>query len=181
MGAARGPSAVGRRAEHGFTNALQTFLYCGAAWVDSMQKPEPIMVAWAGERRFRGGRAGGPQLVLDCAREAAPGPVDALLIALASCAAVDVLAILKKRRTPAAALRVEIAHERAAAAPRRLVRVHLRFVIVTASHVRHVERAVALATASYCSVAASLAPDIPLTHEVVVQDADDVRQPGHSS
>lgn len=132
----------------------------------------PLILEWDGERRFRGGHEHGPRMTIDCTREAAPGPVDALLLALASCAAVDVLAILQKRRTPAASLQVEVEHMRADTPPRRLTAVVLRFVVTTASERHHVEHAVELATTRYCSVAASLAPDIPITHDVIVNPPD---------
>jgi putative redox protein len=57
----------------------------------------PIDVEWTGGRRFSGGREGGPAIVVDADRTVAPGPVDALLIALASCSSVDVVDILVQR------------------------------------------------------------------------------------
>jgi putative redox protein len=126
----------------------------------------PIDVVWTGGRRFSGSRTGGPALVIDADRTIAPGPVDALLIALASCSSVDVVDILEKRRTPATSLHVRVEFERAASVPRRLTRVHLLFTIATASERAHVENAVRLAVEKYCSVATSLSSDIDITWEL---------------
>jgi putative redox protein len=126
----------------------------------------PIDVVWTGGRRFTGGREGGPELVIDADRTVAPGPVDTLLIALASCSSVDVVDILEKRRTPATSLHVHVVFERADSVPRRLTRVHLSFTIATASERSHVENAVRLAVEKYCSVATSLSKDIELTWEL---------------
>jgi putative redox protein len=133
-----------------------------------MTEQSQIVVEWQGERRFAGGRPDAPLLTLDGDRRAAPGPVDAVLIALASCAAIDVVEILAKQRTPVASLRVDIDHDRADTPPRRLTRVNLRYTIDVASTRAHVERAVALATTRYCSVAASLDPELEVTTEVVL-------------
>jgi putative redox protein len=126
----------------------------------------PIDVAWTGGRRFSGGREGGPALVIDADRTVAPGPVDTLLIALASCSSVDVVDILEKRRTPATSLHVRVTFERAATVPRKLMRVHLAYTISTASERPHVENAVRLAVEKYCSVATSLSADIEITWEL---------------
>ena len=126
----------------------------------------PIEVVWEGERRYRGGPAGGPALVVDGDRVRAPSPVDTLLVALASCSAIDVVEILEKRRTPASALTVRVEFARAPVPPRRVTRAHLVFRVTTASERVHVERAAALSFEKYCSVSRSLAPDTELTWEV---------------
>lgn len=125
-----------------------------------------IEVAWEGGQRYRGGPAGGATLVLDGTRATAPGPVDAVLIALASCSAMDVVEILSKRRTPARVLRVHVEFKRANAVPRRLVAVQLRFHVESDAARQHVEHAVGLAVEKYCSVAGSLAADCAVSWSV---------------
>ena len=91
----------------------------------------------------------------------APGPVETLLNALATCSAVDVLDVLAKRRTPAERLVVNVTATRRTEAPRRVERVDLEFVIDGAGiQAEHAERAIQLSFEKYCTVAASLAPDI---------------------
>lgn len=135
---------------------------------ESVRSEYPIEVVWEGEGRYRGGHPGGPTLLVDSGREAAPGPVEAVLVALGSCSAVDVVEILTKRRTPPETLRVQIDFSRAANPPRRLTEVSLRFTVATSSEPHHVERAVELSLEKYCSVAHSLAADLHVSHEVVV-------------
>jgi putative redox protein len=128
----------------------------------------PIEVAWEGERRYRGGPAGGPTHVVDGNRQVAPSPVDALVVALASCSAIDVVDILEKRRTPATSLRVSVRFSRAPSPPRRLTDAHLTFTVGTESERVHVERAIELSMQKYCSVANSLATDTRLSWELVL-------------
>lgn len=131
--------------------------------------PYPIEVVWEGGMRYRGGPEGGPALVLDGSREAAPSPVDALVAAVASCSAIDVVEVLNKRRTPPTALRVRVEFSRAPEPPRRLTDARLVFTVATASERHHVERAVELSFEKYCSVSASLAPDTRLSWEVELE------------
>ncbi len=122
----------------------------------------PIEVVWEGDRRYRGGPAGGPTLVVDGNREIAPSPVDTLIIALASCSAIDVVDYLEKRRTPATSLSVSVRFSRAPSPPRRVTDAHLTFRVASDSPREHVERAVQLSFDKYCSVSNSLAPDTRL-------------------
>jgi putative redox protein len=139
----------------------------------SEQGSAALRVEWQGERRFEAIAPDGGRMRIDCAREVAPGPMDALLAALASCAAIDVTEILAKRRTPARALHVHVQHTRAAEPPRRLTSAHLHFVADTDSAIVHVERAIALVLEGYCSVSASLDPSIPITYDVELQTTEE--------
>ena len=131
----------------------------------------PIELVWEGGMRWRGGSEGGPTHLVDGAREAAPSPVDALVVALASCSAIDVVDYLEKRRTPPSAMSVSVRISRAADHPRRLTDAHLTFRVATTSSREHVERAVQLSFDKYCSVANSLAPDTRLGFTVELEPA----------
>lgn len=131
----------------------------------------PVEVVWEGGMRYRGGPAGGPALVVDGDKEVAPSPVDALLVSIASCSAIDVVDYLEKRRTPPTACSVSVRFSRAPSPPRRLTDVHLVFRVAADSAREHVERAVQLSFDRYCSVAGSLAPDTRLSWEVELEPA----------
>jgi len=125
---------------------------------------------WKGGYEFDVGRGDGvPTLRLDGNRKAGQSPVDALLSALAACAGIDVVDILAKRRTPVETLTVEASGTRREQPPRRFERITLTFEITGAGIERvHAERAVQLAFEKYCSVAATLAPDIQVETVVVL-------------
>lgn len=115
---------------------------------------------WRGEHRFDAGPEGRTAPV-DADSRTAPGPVETLLNALATCSAVDVLDVLAKRRTPAERLAVNVTATRRTEAPRRVERLDVEFVIDGAGILlEHAERAIQLSFEKYCTVAASLAPDI---------------------
>lgn len=111
-------------------------------------------------------------MVTDGDREAAPSPVEAMLVALGSCSAIDVVEILEKRRTPPTALSVRVDFARAESPPRRLTAAKLLYRVATASERNHVERAIELSFEKYCSVATSLAPDTRLEWSLEMENSD---------
>ena len=135
----------------------------GSPGTTAPKPPSRVTATWVGEERFDTGRPGGPVARIDGSGETGQGPVDAVLSALASCAAMDVVGILAKRRTPVRSLTVDVAGERWTGVPRRLVRITLDFHIAGAGIDReHAGRAIDLALNKYCSVRDSLAKDIPI-------------------
>lgn len=102
-------------------------------------------------------------MTIDGNREAGPGPVEALLASLAACAAIDVVDYLEKRRTPVSRLEIVVDAERNPTPPRRVLRARLDFAIDgDGIDTAHAERSIALAFSTYCSVGATLAPDVAL-------------------
>ena len=137
-----------------------------------------VRAIWAGAHLFDTGRPDGPVARFDGSSKTAQNPVDALVSSLSTCVAIDVVDMLAKRRTPAERMVVDAHAERRATHPRRLERVTLTFRVDGAGiDLAHTERAVALALEKYCSVAASLAPDIVMETMVVVNgDAGSLAQ-----
>lgn len=129
----------------------------------SGRPPNRVHVTWRGRQRFDSGRPGGPVALLDGSGESGQSPVDAVLSALAGCASADVVEILAKRRTPVAALEIDVTGTRVDTIPRRLRHIELVFRITGEGIEReHAERAVELAITKYCSVRDSLRPDIEI-------------------
>src|SRR5206468_11325896 len=101
-------------------------------------------VGWLGEHRFEAGPEGRTAPV-DADSKSAPGPVETLLNAIATCSGVDVIDILAKRRTPAERFVVNVTATRRSEAPRRVMRLEIEFQIDGAGiEVEHAERAVEL-------------------------------------
>jgi putative redox protein len=126
-----------------------------------------IEVDWIGASEFEAYRAGGPRLRVDADANSAPSPFDALLVAIATCAATDVVSILAKQRTPVTALHVAVAAQRAAATPRRLAAAILHFAIsAPGTTSAKAERAVELSVTKYCSVRSSLLAEVAVTWTV---------------
>jgi putative redox protein len=126
-------------------------------------EPSRVGVKWVGEHKFDAGRPGRPTARFDGDGQTGPSPVDGLLASLATCASVDVVDILAKRRTPVESLEIDVVAKRVDTGPRRLEHVMLTFRIGGAGIEKvHAERAVELAVTKYCSVRDSLRPDVPV-------------------
>ncbi len=144
------------------------------------QPMETVRVVWAGGHEFDTGRVGGPTARIDGRGVTAQTPPDALLSALATCSAIDVVDILAKRRTPANSLTVDVTWKRRAEPPRRFEHVVVTYHVTGPGIERvHAERAIQLAFEKYCSVSASLAPDIVVETSLTLNGdtGDAVRQP----
>ena len=128
-----------------------------------------IRATWQGGQRFDSGREGGPVARLDGTNETGQSPVDALLSALVTCCGVDIVEILAKRRTPAERFVTDVVATRRAEAPRRVLRFDITYRIDGAGIERqHAERAIALAIEKYCTVAATLKPDIVVETSLIL-------------
>lgn len=129
--------------------------------------PNRILAVWKGEQEFDTGKPGGPVSRIDGHGKSGQGPVDTLLSALAVCSAIDVVEILRKKRTPVSSLEVEVIGARVNAVPSRLEAVLLEFRITGEGIERdQALRAIELAVTKYCSVRDSLDPALPVTWEL---------------
>jgi putative redox protein len=138
-----------------------------------VRRPSHIRATWEGEHLFDTGKPNGPAARFDGSGKTAQTPPDALLSALASCSGIDVVDYLAKRRTPLASLVIDVQADRRELHPRRFETIRLRFDMQGDAVDRgHAERAVRLAFERYCSVAASLAPDIQV-EAVLVLNGDE--------
>lgn len=131
-------------------------------------------VTWEGKRHFTARTPDGREARFDTPEShggegTAPTPMEAVLHALAGCAAVDVVSILEKMRQPITGLHVEIDADRAEDHPRVYTAVRMRFVISGDVSPEKADRAVSLSEERFCSVSAMLRPGVEISHIVVVE------------
>ena len=129
-----------------------------------------VVLAWKEGMLFEGGAPGGPSVAVDAEGKSAPSPVQGLLIALAGCTGADVVSILRKQRADLHAFRVEVTGERREEHPKRFTAITLTYRIrapgLEEAQARH---AIELSLGKYCSETHSLARDIALRHELVLE------------
>ncbi len=129
---------------------------------------------WEGGLRFRARSGSGREVVVDAPSRpdcAGPSPMEMLLMGVAGCTAMDVVAILDKMRIPLAAVTVEAAGERAATNPKRYTAIELHYRLRGKGLTQEkAERAVSLSLATYCSAVASLHPDCRITTAIDIED-----------
>jgi putative redox protein len=130
-----------------------------------------VQVEWRKERlRFAGRAPDRPWVEVDGDGETAISPVETLLLAAATCAASDVVLILKKMRVDLRTVAVEVNGTRREPEPRRYTAIRFSWRLGgTGLDQDKAQRAVDLSVEKYCSVLASLATDITISSDIVIE------------
>ena len=130
------------------------------------------IVKFVADDLFVGITPAGRALVLDTdsQRSSGPSPVELLLVALGSCTATDVAGILKKKRQQVTGYTIEVSGERRDEYPRSYTSMNVHHIVtgyaISPAAVAH---AVELSETKYCSVAATLKPQVEIhtTFEII--------------
>lgn len=129
-----------------------------------------VSVRWLEHELFEGAAAGCPPILIDGTSAAATSPVELLLVAAATCTATDVVSILGKERVTLESLEVQVSGTRREQPPRRYTAVQFQFFITGPGATEaKARRAIDLSLGKYCSVVASLAPDIAIGYDLVLR------------
>lgn len=97
-------------------------------------------------------------------------PMESLLSALASCASVDLVQMIKKRRKELLDLNILTEGERKEDQPRAFTKIHMTFTLTSPDlEQEEAEKLLELAAGKYCSVAGTLT--IKASHSVVIKRA----------
>lgn len=124
-------------------------------------------LVWIEGLRFEG-RNGGTTVAIDGDGAMGVSPVNLLLQSVASCAAADVVDILKKGRQELTAMTVEVAGDRREETPRYVKRLYMTFRIEGDVDPSKAQRAVDLSLEKYCSVFHSLRMDLNVETKIEI-------------
>lgn len=137
-----------------------------------MSTTNKAVVKFVADDLFVGITPGGRALVLDTnsQRSSGPSPVELLLVALGSCTATDVAGILKKKRQDVTSYTVEVTGQRRDEYPRSYTSMNVHHILTgRAISPKAVAQAIELSETKYCSVAATLKPQVEIhsTFEII--------------
>ena len=105
--------------------------------------------------------------------EAAPRPMELLLIALGSCTASDVAAILNKKRVKLDGFKVVVEGERAEDHPKVFTKIHIDFIFYGKNlEKKHLERAIELSQGKYCPISAMLEKTVEITYSYKILEEE---------
>jgi len=124
---------------------------------------------WTDGSQFVARVGSGPAVVIDTPEGGSgPTPMGILLIGVAGCTAVDVVAILKKKRISITGFQINISGERSEKYPKRYTNIHIEY-IVTGKEIKPnaVESAIKLSEEKYCSAIASLNATITNSYRII--------------
>jgi putative redox protein len=115
-------------------------------------------VKWIGEQKFVATSPSNHAIAIDSDRtsNAAPGPMELVLMALGACTATDVVSILAKKRQKLASLELVCSGQRAADPPTVWTRLEILYRLRGTLDEAAVKHAIELSEGKYCSVAAML-------------------------
>lgn len=103
----------------------------------------------------------------DAPEKQAQSPMDMLLSALGSCAAVDTVLMMKKKRKTVTDFSVEVEGIRNEGVPAFYTDIHMKFILISPdAKEEEFTKVVALSVEKYCSVASSLKATITFSSEV---------------
>lgn len=128
-------------------------------------------VRWIGGKQFVGIDSTKHSVVLSTSDEGVGmKPSELLLVALASCTAVDVVDILAKKRMPLEALEISASGEQDPEPPWTYRKIHLKYCLKGSNlNQKAVEQAIQLSEEKYCSVAATLRGVAEITWDYEIQ------------
>jgi len=131
-----------------------------------------VLLKWTGTGLlFRGSgvEPPAPEILIDGDNESGASPMQHLLMAAGTCAAIDVVLILQKMRVGLKKTDVRVEGVRRDEDPKRFVSVHFVFELSGEGLDRSkAERAVQLSVGKYCSVLHTLASDLDVSTEIVL-------------
>lgn len=132
-------------------------------------------VKWIGGKQFVGIDSTCHSVVLSTPDEGVGiKPSELLLIAVASCSAVDVVEILTKKRMPLTQLEISSIGEQETEAPWTFRKIHLNFRLSGRGLTeKAVEQAIHLSHEKYCSVAATIRATAEITTSFEILPVED--------
>jgi putative redox protein len=115
-------------------------------------------VRWTDGYQFVARTGDGPAIVIDSTEgKSGPTPMGLLLMSVAGCTAIDVVSIMKKKRTKMTGFEVVISGDMAEDHPKRYSKISIEYVLHgTGISPKSVEQAIKLSHTKYCSAMASL-------------------------
>jgi putative redox protein len=129
-----------------------------------------VLVRWRGAGMEFEGRAGDrPPVLVDGKSQASLSPVELLLVAAATCTGSDLVLIFEKQRIALRTLEIVVTGTRRDTEPRRFTALHFRFAVAgDGADEAKARRAIDLSLEKYCSVVATLAPDVRISYDVTI-------------
>ncbi len=129
-----------------------------------------VELTWIERQRYLAVDSVGHSAVFSGKDDVGVKPSEALLLSLAGCSAHDVVEIIGKRKLTLDSLKVTVSGEQKEKAPWPFTRIHLRYTASAEGlDIEQLNRAIDLSLNKYCSVRASLSPDVQVTYEAVLE------------
>jgi len=137
-------------------------------------KTKHVKLEWVRSRMFVGTDHLGNSMAIGYYRDDEPegqgiNPSDMLLLSAAACSAYDVVQILEKAKEPLEDLKVEVSADQSQEQPYPYVGLHFKYRVKGAVDPARMQRAMDLSEEKYCSVLATIKPNLEFTSEFEIE------------
>ncbi len=126
-------------------------------------------IKWNGAMQFVARAENGPAVIMDTPDGGSGAtPMEMILFGVAGCTAIDVVAIMEKKRADITGLTVNITGERAEEDPKRFTDIRIEYLLRGRGiKPKGLEQAIALSEEKYCSAIASLNATVTHTYRIL--------------
>lgn len=129
-----------------------------------------VEITWLNGQRYLAVDSTSHSVILSTPNDIGMKPPDLMLLSLAACSAIDVVKILHKQRATLNKFVVKVSAEQSSEAPWAFTSIHMLFELAGEGITKkRLDKAIELSMNQYCSVRASLSPEIAVTFEAVVE------------
>lgn len=136
-----------------------------------------VEITWINEQRYMAVDSSNHSVILSPPNNVGMKPSEMLLVSLATCSAYDVVKILQKQNANLERLHIQVSGEQASEAPWAYQHITLKWNIKAGKlSQKQLDRAIDLSMNKYCSVRATLSPDVKITVETVIEGAEEAAE-----
>lgn len=126
-------------------------------------------LTWTDGFQFVGRSGDGPAVIMDSTdAKSGPTPMQMLLMGVAGCTGMDVVLIMKKKRSDLRRFEILISGEQTEEHPKRFTRMHIEYLLYgTGIKPSAVEQAIQLSEEKYCSASASVNAEVTSSYRII--------------
>ncbi len=133
-----------------------------------------VEVRWIGKLVFIGENEKGKTIVMDSSVEpwtsnAAPSPMEVLLMSLGACTGMDVVSVLKKMRQNVEEFKVVVEGKRREEHPKVYTEIKIRYIAKGDIDEKKLEKAIKLSYDKYCPIVNMFKPVAKVSYEYEIQ------------
>lgn len=126
-------------------------------------------LTWTEGLQFVARSGDGPAVILDSTEgKSGPTPMQMMLMGVAGCTAIDIVLIMKKKRTDLRRFEILITGDQAEDYPQRFTRMHIEYLLHGKGiKPSAVEQAIRLSEEKYCSARASVNAEVTSSYRII--------------
>ena len=130
---------------------------------------ERAEMKWTDGLQFIGRAGNSPAIIMDNPEGGSgPSPMQVVLIGIAGCTGMDVVSILKKKRSTFKDLQINVTGDRKEDHPKAYTKIHMEFLVYGQGvKPADVERSIELSVTKYCGAVGSVKAEVDYSYRII--------------